>query len=196
MVPQIYIFMNKGGKGDCKCFCFVNVVTCHSMMKFDGAWCIVTYFIFHFVLVFSLLRCEFPLFFVLLQSLMCCVLLMNVSSKVSLSTSMCLLSIMHMFECWTSKYMYVMCALLPKHWASCWHLMFFQLCCLESPSKLWMGANLERCWKLNALHYIKWTQFWVLTLCNSSFYFESFVLCSCSLCDGWKTWGFHFLNHG
>jgi hypothetical protein len=138
-------------------FCFVNVVICHSMMKLNGAWCIVAYFIFHFVLVFSLLRCEFPLFFVLLQSLMCCVLSTNVSSKVSLSTSMCLLSTMHMFECWTSKYMCVVCALLPKHWASCWHLMFFQLCCLESPSKLWMGANLERCWKLNGLHYIKWT---------------------------------------
>jgi len=62
LVPQIYIFMNNGGKGDCKCFCCVNVVTCHSMMKFDGAWCIVAYFIFHFVLVFSLLRCEFPFF--------------------------------------------------------------------------------------------------------------------------------------
>jgi hypothetical protein len=79
-------------------FCFVNVVTCHSMMKFNGAWCVVAYFIFHFLLVFSLLRFEFPLFFVFLQNLMCCVLLTNVSSKVSLSTSMCLLSIMHMLS--------------------------------------------------------------------------------------------------
>ncbi len=103
LVPRIYIFVNNVGKGDLKCFCFVNVVTCHSMMKFNGAWCILVYFIFHFVLVLSLLRCEFPLFFVLLQSLMCCVLLTNVNSKVSLSTSMCLLFTMHMFECWTSK---------------------------------------------------------------------------------------------
>jgi hypothetical protein len=161
LVPQTYIFVNNVGKGDLKCFCFLNVVTCHSIMKFNGAWCIVIYFIFHFMLVSFLLRCEFSLFFVLLQSLMCCVLLTNVSFKVSIFTSMCLLSTMHMFVCWTSKYMCVVCAFLPKHWASCWHLMFFELCCLESPSKLWIGANLERCRKLNVLHYIKWTQFWI-----------------------------------
>jgi hypothetical protein len=172
---------------------------CHLSFNDEVQWSLVysvVYFIFHFVLVFFLPRCEFSLFFVLLQSLICCVLLTNVSSKVSLFISMCLLSNMHMFECWTSKYMCVVCAFLPKHWASCGHLMFFQLCCLESPSKLWMGTNLERCQKLNALHYIKWTQFWLLTLCNLSFYFESFVLCSCSLCDGWRTWGFHFFHHG
>jgi hypothetical protein len=32
------------------------------MMKFNGAWCVVVYFIFHFVLIFSLLRSEFPLY--------------------------------------------------------------------------------------------------------------------------------------
>ncbi len=124
---------------------------------------------------------------------MCCVLLTNVSSKVTLSTSMCLLFTMHMLSV-EHQNTYVLCVhsyqiveLLVDTWCSSNFVAWKPLASCEWEPIL-KGVE-----GFNALHYIKWAQFWLLPFCNSSFYFESFVV---FLLPTWwmKDKGFHFLS--